>query len=459
MDEQELAGSTEPPEATAAAAAAAAAAVTPLNSSASLLHAADAGNTLVQQRRRSSRSLADMTTRLARQHNSNVNEDDHDDDDDARERRSADGSDAPRDDVSTFDELQVFLRRSHHSLPFLALFLVYFAYQHTTGILVFAVGSVAIVGLDQRVRAQVALKEQASGLHLVAIVAMCLVDMVALCAIGGDPNPLHHIGRKLSVHDKDSSDLFLDVVWLVIVSDFIVRLTSLSIKAAVAAVKSEKWLGCGRRRGSHVAVARDELQAESSPIADSPHHPKPARSTTAFYRRKRKLYGIIELLSIFLRTLLASIPWCSYYQLCSSKFMGDVFTFSYIFIKGLVLGNQGRRILQLVQSFLTLGLEHATYVSREELVESGNPDCSICYEPMHYPVKLACSHMFCEECVMEWFDRERSCPLCRASVLTTAPPSPGDAASIHSPTAPVTSSEDVKPQFFDGSTSLFPQLL
>ncbi|GLE04779.1 hypothetical protein PINS_up013758 [Pythium insidiosum] len=431
---------------------------------------------LVPQRRRSSRALS-TSRRTALPLNGNVNEDDEDEGDGiddggggngddgaygdaspSSSSPSADDGDATRDDVSTFDELQIFLRRSHHSLPFLALFLVYFAYQHTTGILVFVVGSVAIVGLDQRVRAQIALKENASGLHLAAIVGMCVVDVIALCAVGGDLNPLHHIGRKLSVHDKDSSDLFLDVVWLVVVSDFIVRLLSLGIKAAVAGVKSEKWLSCGRRRGSHVAVARDEMSADSSPDAESPYE-KPARSTTAFYRRKRKLYGIIELLSIFLRTLLASIPWCSYYQLCSSKFMGDVFTFAYIFVKGLVLGNQGRRILQLMQSFLTLGLEHATYVSREELVETGNPDCSICYETMHYPVKLACSHMFCEECVMEWFDRERSCPLCRASVVAAAAASStGDAESIHS-SAPALPRDDVKPQFFDGSTSLFPQLL
>ena len=34
--------------------------------------------------------------------------------------------------------------------------------------------------------------------------------------------------------------------------------------------------------------------------------------------------------SIFLRSLLASIPWCSFYQLCASKFMADVFTFAYL---------------------------------------------------------------------------------------------------------------------------------
>ena len=99
--------------------------------------------------------------------------------------------------------------------------------------------------------------------------------------------------------------------------------------------------------------------------------------------------------------------------------------------QGLILASQGRRIFKLVR------------FSLDELVEAGSPDCSICYESMKRPVKLACSHMFCEECVTEWFDHERSCPLCRASVESSGP----------------TDAENVKPQYLDGRTSLVPQLL
>jgi len=110
-----------------------------------------------------------------------------------------------------------------------------------------------------------------------------------------------------------------------------------------------------------------------------------------------------------------------------------------------VLGSQARRIYILVRSFITLGLDYGIYVSKEEIIEAGSPDCSICYEMMQSPVKLSCSHMFCEECVMEWFDRERSCPLCRANMV--------------SPTGSRSVVDDIKPQYLDGSTSLFPQLM
>lgn len=114
--------------------------------------------------------------------------------------------------------------------------------------------------------------------------------------------------------------------------------------------------------------------------------------------------------------------------------------------QGLILGTQGRKIITMVHSFITLGLDFGTYVTHDELVEAGSPDCSICYEPMNVPVKLSCTHMFCEECVMEWFDRERSCPLCRAAISMS-----GDGTGA--------GADESKPQFLDGSTSLLPQLL
>jgi hypothetical protein len=32
------------------------------------------------------------------------------------------------------------------------------------------------------------------------------------------------------------------------------------------------------------------------------------------------------------------------------------------------------------------------------------------------PVKLSCNHIFCSDCCGEWFERERTCPMCRAAV-------------------------------------------
>ncbi|GMF20183.1 unnamed protein product [Phytophthora lilii] len=137
-------------------------------------------------------------------------------------------SEEDNDDQTAMDELQALFRRCHNSLPFVALFLVYFAYQHATGILVFVVGTVAVMGLDQRMRAQVALKDKASNWHLLGIVAMCAIDMVAISSVDGQPNPLHHFSQILQSRSSHSSDsdsglfstggIFWQVLWTVLVN-------------------------------------------------------------------------------------------------------------------------------------------------------------------------------------------------------------------------------------------------
>nr|CAB3461851.1 unnamed protein product [Digitaria exilis] len=95
----------------------------------------------------------------------------------------------------------------------------------------------------------------------------------------------------------------------------------------------------------------------------------------------------------------------------------------------------------LVQSFLAAvkalsrkDVHYGSYATAEQVLAAGDM-CAICQEKMHVPVLLRCKHIFCEDCVSEWFERERTCPLCRALVK------PADIRS-----------------FGDGSTSLFFQL-
>ncbi|KAI3704969.1 hypothetical protein L1987_75199 [Smallanthus sonchifolius] len=79
-------------------------------------------------------------------------------------------------------------------------------------------------------------------------------------------------------------------------------------------------------------------------------------------------------------------------------------------------------------------VNYGSHATAEQVSEAGDL-CAICQEKMEAPIFLCCKHIFCEDCVSEWFERERTCPLCRALVR------PADIRS-----------------FGDGSTSLFFQL-
>ncbi|CAI5464878.1 unnamed protein product [Closterium sp. Yama58-4] len=61
------------------------------------------------------------------------------------------------------------------------------------------------------------------------------------------------------------------------------------------------------------------------------------------------------------------------------------------------------------------GEQYGTEATPDEVAAAGNM-CAICQEHMTGPVTLRCRHVFCDECVSEWFERERTCPLCRMLV-------------------------------------------
>ena len=68
---------------------------------------------------------------------------------------------------------------------------------------------------------------------------------------------------------------------------------------------------------------------------------------------------------------------------------------------------------------------------------SASPRSTICQEDYTNPVRLDCGHIFCEECITSWCERNTTastCPLCRAQIHT--------ALGAHS----------------DGTTTLLPQV-
>ncbi|KAM8975204.1 E3 ubiquitin-protein ligase RNFT1 isoform 2-T2 [Pelodytes ibericus] len=42
--------------------------------------------------------------------------------------------------------------------------------------------------------------------------------------------------------------------------------------------------------------------------------------------------------------------------------------------------------------------------------------CAICQAEFRKPTALICQHVFCEECISLWFNREKTCPLCRTVI-------------------------------------------
>ncbi|CAL9760064.1 unnamed protein product [Musa acuminata subsp. burmannicoides] len=153
------------------------------------------------------------------------------------------------------------------------------------------------------------------------------------------------------------------------------------------------------------------------------------------YRKQGQMLTLIEYFLLLYRALLPTPVW---YRFFLNKEYGSLFS---SLTTGLYLTFKLTSVVEKVQSFVAAlkalsrkEVLYGSYATMEQVIAAGDL-CAICQEKMHAPILLSCKHIFCEDCVSEWFERERTCPLCRALVK------PADLRS-----------------FGDGSTSLFFQL-
>ncbi|KAL9428558.1 hypothetical protein AB3S75_030531 [Citrus x aurantiifolia] len=153
------------------------------------------------------------------------------------------------------------------------------------------------------------------------------------------------------------------------------------------------------------------------------------------YRKQGQLLTLVEYLMLLYRAILPTPVW---YRFFLNKEYGSLFS---SLMTGLYLTFKLTSVVEKVQSFFAAlkalsrkEVHYGAYATTEQVNAAGDL-CAICQEKMHAPILLRCKHIFCEDCVSEWFERERTCPLCRALVK---------AADLRS--------------FGDGSTSLFFQI-
>ncbi|CAI9762311.1 unnamed protein product [Fraxinus pennsylvanica] len=147
------------------------------------------------------------------------------------------------------------------------------------------------------------------------------------------------------------------------------------------------------------------------------------------FRRQGQMLTLVEYTLLLYRALLPTPVW---YRFFLNKDYGSLFS---SLTTGLYLTFKLTSILEKVQSFFASlkafsrkEIHYGSYATSEQVTAAGDL-CAICQEKMHVPILLRCKHIFCEDCVSEWFERERTCPLCRALVRPTDLRSYGDGST------------------------------
>ncbi|KYN01702.1 PREDICTED: RING finger and transmembrane domain-containing protein 2-like [Cyphomyrmex costatus] len=135
------------------------------------------------------------------------------------------------------------------------------------------------------------------------------------------------------------------------------------------------------------------------------------------FQNRGKYYLMVEATSQLYRCVAPVQPWLYYlletYQ-GQEKIVGIFFSIMYTMSKGNDLLSR-LKLFRTAAWKLFQNVSLGVSPSKEQLIASGGI-CAICHEEYTTPVRLHCKHIFCEACVSTWLDRERSCPLCRASI-------------------------------------------
>ncbi|XP_041348971.1 E3 ubiquitin-protein ligase RNFT1-like [Gigantopelta aegis] len=180
------------------------------------------------------------------------------------------------------------------------------------------------------------------------------------------------------------------LLWIVLLIDYIIKFATIIVKALVSLV---------------------------------PHSCLP-------HRRRGKYFMFLEHLSQYYRNLIPILPWIHFLtdDENTGRWFSTFLVIVYMIFKTNILWGLSFGIKKAFQR-LRVNTAFGIKPNSEDLKCRADP-CPICQDDVKDPVMLPCKHIFCENCVSVWFDRERTCPMCRAEI-TENPVFQDGSTSIH----------------------------
>uniref|UniRef100_A0A8C8R6N7 Ring finger protein, transmembrane 2 n=1 Tax=Pelusios castaneus TaxID=367368 RepID=A0A8C8R6N7_9SAUR len=285
--------------------------------------------------------------------------------------------DQPGTPAPALSELKAVVSWLQKGLPFILILLAKVCFQHKLGIAVCIGMASTFAYANSTLRKQVSLKEKRSVLIVFWILAFLLGNTLYLLYTFSSQqlyNSLIFLKPNLEKLD------FFDLMWAVGITDFVLKYLTISLKCLI------------------VALPKIILAVKS----------------------KGKFYLVIEELSQLFRSLVPIQLWYKYIMgddPSSGYFLGGILIILYSLCKSFdICGRVGslRKALKVLCTPQIYGVR----ATSQQCTEAGHI-CAICQVEFREPLILLCQHVFCEECLCLWFDREKTCPLCRSMAVET----------------------------------------
>ncbi|XP_061674128.1 RING finger and transmembrane domain-containing protein 2 isoform X1 [Syngnathoides biaculeatus] len=287
------------------------------------------------------------------------------------------GLEEPSTPAPALSELKAVVTWLQRGFPFILILLAKVCFQHKLGIAVCVGMASTFAYANTTFKHQVSLREERS--VLVALwITLFLSANVAYIYYAFSQEELYN-SLMFSKPNLDGFDFF-DLMWAVGITDFVLKFVTIGLKCFVLFLPG-------------ILLA---------------------------FKSRGKFYLLIEELSQLFRALVPIQLWYRYImpeEPTASYFLGATLIIIYSLCKSFDICGRAstlRRALVLLCCSQSYGVRAGS----QQCSEAGDI-CAICQADFREPVALLCQHVFCEECLNSWLDRERACPLCRATVVET----------------------------------------
>ncbi|XP_047307277.1 E3 ubiquitin-protein ligase RNFT1-like [Impatiens glandulifera] len=271
-------------------------------------------------------------------------------------------------------DIQQVARLIEQILPFSLLLLVVFIRQHLQGFFLTIWITTVIFKSNDILKKQTALKAEKKLYVLVGICLIFLLHVIGVYWWYWSLDLLH----PLIMLPPTSVPPFWHAIFIILVNDTMVRQLAMVLKCVLL-----MYYKNGRSHN---------------------------------FRRQGQMLTLVEYTLLFYRAMLPVPVW---YRFFLNKDYGNLFssltTGLYLTIKLASIVEKVRSFSVALRALSRKEIHYGTHATDEQVNSVGDL-CAICQEKMQAPILLCCKHIFCEDCVSEWFERERTCPLCRALV-------------------------------------------
>ncbi|NWH46313.1 RNFT1 ligase, partial [Fregata magnificens] len=278
---------------------------------------------------------------------------------------------------SSLSELRYLLQWLHKSLPYILILCVKLIMQHIIGISLGIGLLTTYMYANNSIVNQVFLRERCSKLQC-AWLLVYLTGSSLLLYYTFHSQSLYYSLIFLSPTVDFTN--FWEVLWIVGVTDFILKFLFMGFKCFILLVPS--FMMSFKSKGYWYMLLEELCQYYRMFV------PIPVWF--------RYLIGYGELDSV--------LGWT----------LGILLGLLYLILKLLSFFGQLRKFRQVLRIFCTRP-HYGVTASKRQCSESDDI-CSICQAEFQKPILLICQHTFCEECISLWFNREKTCPLCRTVI-------------------------------------------